>query len=112
MTAEFTAETRALVAGRSGGLCETCSAAKAWDYHHRRPRGMGGTRRSDSASPTACLHVCRDCHNLLESRRNLATLFGWLVPSKFNPATQPVLYRGEWAVLGEDGSVEFERKAA
>lgn len=112
MTAEFSAETKAAVDVRSDGCCEICGAARAVEKHHRRPRGMGGTKRTDSSSAAACLHVCGGCHRMAESNRNLATLLGWLVPSTFDPANQPVLYRGEWARLGEDGSVEFERKAA
>ena len=112
MSAEFTSDTHEMLRERSGNLCEVCGSCRAWDAHHRRPRQAGGTKRQASAAITNALHVCRDCHNLLESRRSLATLLGWLVPSTFDPATQPVLYRGEWARLGEDGSVEFERKAA
>lgn len=112
MTAEFSAETKAAVDVRSDGCCEICGAARAVEKHHRRPRGAGSTRRLETASAANCLHTCRECHRLAESNRNLAMLLGWLVPSTFDPASQPVLYRGEWARLGEDGSVEFERKAA
>ena len=112
MTAEFSPEVVAQLGHRSGGLCEVCGSARAIDKHHRRARQAGGTRRAESAAITNALHVCRECHNLLESRRNLATLLGWLVPSTFDPATQPVLYRGEWSRLTEDGDVEREERAA
>lgn len=114
MTAEFSPATKEAVRARSSSICEVCGAKQAQTFHHRRSRSMGSTKRPESALASNCLHVCDfgGCHTLIESHRNLATLLGWLVPSTFNPATQPVLYRGEWAVLGEDGSVEFERKAA
>lgn len=106
MSAEFTSETRAVIAARSASLCEICGGARAFDTHHRRPRGMGSTRRADSRTAAAGLHLCRDCHRLAESHRRLAVLLGWLVPQGFDPATQPVLIRGEWVRLGADGSVE------
>lgn len=114
VTAEFSPATKDAVRARSGSVCEVCGAASAVTFHHRRSRSMGSTKRPESAAPSNCLHVCDfgGCHNLIEKHRNLATLLGWLVPSTFNPASQPVLYRGDWARLGEDGSVEFERRAA
>ena len=108
MSAEFTPATKAAAAERSAGLCEVCGSARAFDYHHRRPRGMGSTKRADTASLAACLHICRHCHTLIESHRNLATLLGWLVPSTFDPASQPVLRRGEWVRLTEDGGIAEE----
>jgi 5-methylcytosine-specific restriction protein A len=106
MSAEFTAETRQTIEARSSSVCEICGAARAWDTHHRRPRGMGSTRRADSCSAAAGLHLCRPCHNLAESHRNLASLLGWLVPQTKDPAAQPVLRRGEWVRLLPDGTVE------
>lgn len=106
MTAEFTSDVRELVAARSGSLCEVCGAARAWDAHHRRPRGAGSTKRADSAAPSACLFLCRMCHNLVESHRNLAALLGWLVPQSMSPAAQPVLIRGEWKRLTDEGTYE------
>lgn len=108
MSAEFTPKVHAILTERSNGVCEVCDAARAWDAHHRRPRGMGGTRRADSATPAAGLHVCRACHNLLESHRDLAKLLGWLVPSTGSPAATPVLRRGQWVLLDDDGGITQE----
>lgn len=106
MSAEFTAEVHAIVNERSGGWCEVCQVERVWDLHHRHPRKAGGTNRAWIGLASNALGVCRMDHNLIESRRYLAMMLGWLVTSGFDPATQPVLIRGEWKRLGADGSVE------
>lgn len=106
MTAEFTAETSALITARSGGVCEMCGEDPAVQKHHRRARGMGGTRRPQSASPANALDLCRDCHHFTEVYRRLARLLGWLVPQHADPAVVPVVYRGERVLLTDDGGIE------
>ena len=89
-----------------------CGAERVWDAHHRHPRKAGGTRREWIGYPSNALAVCRHDHNLIESRRTLAELLGWLVPEGSDPAQTPVMYRGGWAWLTEDGRVEpFEQVA-
>lgn len=112
MSAEFSIAVRAVVADRSNGLCEVCGSARPQEHHHRRGRGMGGTRRADSATASADLHACRDCHRLIESHRNLALLLGWAVPQTLSPASTPVLYRGEWVVLDDLGGWTPVERAA
>lgn len=106
MSAEFTPAVHAVVNERSGGVCEVCGAERAWDKHHRHPRKSGGTRREWIGLPSNCLDVCRSDHNLIESRRQLARVMGWLVPEGHDPADVPVLYRGRWLFLGSDGGLQ------
>lgn len=100
-------KTRIVVRERSNGVCERCDKARATDMHHRKNRSQSGKWH-----PSNIMHLCALCHVEITAEPAMSRKNGWAVPSTFNPATQPVLYRGEWAVLGEDGSVEFERKAA
>lgn len=106
MSAEFTPAVHAVITARSGGVCEVCGFERAWDKHHRHPRKAGGTRRDWIGLPSNALDVCRSDHNLIESRRALARLMGWLVPEGHNPADIPVLYRGHWVHLTEDGQLQ------
>jgi hypothetical protein len=105
MAGEFTAEVREIVTNRSGGRCELCEDP-AWEPHHRHPRKSGGSKREWLGWPSNALDVCRLCHNLIESRRNLSYKLGWLVPEGFDPSYAPVLYRGRYVLLGVDGSVK------
>jgi hypothetical protein len=106
VSAEFTAEVHATVNERSEGWCEVCGVERVYDVHHRHPRKSGGTKRYWIGLASNALGVCRMDHNLIEARRKLAMMFGWLVPEGHDPESQPVLYRGEWKRLGSDGSVE------
>ncbi len=106
MSAEFTPAVHAVITERSGGVCEVCGAERAWDAHHRHPRKAGGTKRDWIGLPSNALSCCRECHTLIEIRRNLARLLGWLVPEGYDPAETPVMYRGSWSWLTEDGRVE------
>lgn len=105
MSAEFTSEVRDIVTARSGGRCEVCGDP-AWDVHHRHPRKSGGTKRQWVGLASNALAVCRLCHNLIESRRHLAMLLGWLVPADTDPSLWPVVYRGDKVVLDADGGIE------
>lgn len=115
---------RNLVLYRAIGYCEICGRRLAtWDHtgkvtwhethsiHHRRPRGMGGTRREDTNSPANLLLLCGDatspysCHAQVESSRARAYRNGWLVRSAADPAQVPVLLEGSgWFLLGHDGA--------
>lgn len=106
MSAEFTPAVYQIIRERSGGICEVCGAEQVWDAHHRHPRKSGGTKRDWIGLPSNALGVCRHDHNLIESRRHLSRLLGWLVPEGFNPAAMPVMYRGAWMWVSEQGHVE------
>ncbi len=98
-------ETRKLVAARAGHYCEVCGLQPPDQIHHRRPRGMGSTRRPESHYPTALLALCAACHQMVESRRALAYELGWLVRQGHNPAEIPVLRHGcDWVLLDDHGN--------
>lgn len=111
MSAEFPLSVLDTVHGRSGWVCEMCGKSEAADHHHRRPRGQGSTKRLDSSTASACLHVCRPCHRLAEAERNLATTCGWLVPQNESPVSAPVVYRGVRVRLSDDGGIHKEEAA-
>jgi hypothetical protein len=99
---------------RSGSRCEIrspeCLAGPRGDLtwlprwrrslHHRRPRGMGGTRRVDVDSLAALVNTCGDgvagCHGYAESNREWARRRGLLVPNNgagdaVDPAAVPLV---------------------
>lgn len=106
----FPTATRDLITTRSGGFCEVMApgcTGHAREIHHRRPRGMGGTRRPDTNIASAGLHVCHACHRHLETvERRLAYLRGWLVRQHHSPRDRSVWYRGVSRVfLTDDGGI-------
>jgi 5-methylcytosine-specific restriction protein A len=102
----FSAAVRTTIRQRADGYCEVCGRARGAEAHHRRPRGMGGTNREDTNTASAGLFLCRDCHRLIESYRNVAEVLGWLVPQNQPPADIPVMYRGAWVFLDELGNLQ------
>jgi hypothetical protein len=108
---------------RSGAKCEIrspeCLAAR-WDghlaalssrdtsIHHRRPRGMGGTRRADVHSLAALINACGDgvrgCHGYVEAHAAWAEPRGFKVTNHGGDdgdiLTRPiVLYSGRRVLL-------------
>ena len=113
--------TKQLVTDRAGYCCEICGLAlhdglvwrEAHSFHHRRPRGMGGTRDKAANSPANLLLLCGSgvtgCHGRIERERSTAYIYGWLVRQGDDPAQAPVWVwrQGETPVrLTVDGLVE------
>lgn len=99
---------KAIVAQRSHGQCEKCGKVAASQLHHRRPRGMGGTRRASTNEASALLALCEPCHRFIETAaRDLSRSNGWLVRQNSDPLIMPVLYRGRRAWLDDDGYVDY-----
>lgn len=100
----FSAAVRDIISDRSGGVCEllipmVCTGM-AQVMHHRRPRGIGGTRRVDTNQPSSALHICDACHRHLETvERGVARSNGWLVSQYASPVNVPVFYRGRVRLL-------------
>lgn len=97
---------------RANYSCEACSSPLGdrrgvdWSVQHRRPRAMGGTRWSGANLPSNLLVLCGSattpgsCHEFAESHRSAAVAAGWLVLSRTDPATVPVLItRDRWCYL-------------
>lgn len=95
---------------RAGWSCEVCTAGvgdrRGVDHHlhHRRPRAMGGSSRTDTNLPSNLLLLCPDCHRDIESHRAVALSMGWIVPQGTDPATVAVLVqRDRWVYLTVNG---------
>lgn len=106
----------AIVCERDGWCCVRCGlnvsgGERGRDYsiQHRRPRGIGGSRRPETEGPQNKILLCGDgttgCHGWVESNRGLALYHGWLVSQWEDPATVRVLVdRGErWVYLTASG---------
>lgn len=102
---DFPPNVLTVVHGRSEWVCEMCGKARASEHHHRRARGMGGTRRESTSEASNCLHACRNCHRVAEMNRDLAKTLGWLVDQYSDPASTPVVYRGFPVLLDDLGNM-------
>ena len=92
----FPAAVSELVLARSEGACEImagCCTHTATDLHHRRPRGMGGSKADDTNTAANALAACRPCHLWVESRREWSVENGFLIGQYADPTTVPVWWR-------------------
>lgn len=116
-----TQRVRGLVAERASWCCELCGDElhDGWQwtavhsFHHRQPRGAGGTTRVDINSPANLMLVCgtgtTGCHGIIESNRTTAYEMGWLVRRPTDPAEVPVAvvqFPAERVVLTATGAYE------
>lgn len=100
----FPRTVRNMVLRRADGRCERCALwTDAVQLHHRRPRGMGGSKRADTNSPANALALCRRCHADVESMRADAYELGYLVSSLLAPEMVPVFRCGQWVNLDQAG---------
>lgn len=97
----ITEHSRALVRARSGGMCEVCGLTPATNIHHRRARGMGGTRRAIH-TPDWLLHLCgsgtQGCHGYVEAHPELSYAKGWKLRYYQHPSTAPVELTPRWYI--------------
>jgi hypothetical protein len=100
----FPQKVRDIITLRAGGCCERCGfAAPAYQHHHRRPRGMGGSSADDTNRASNALCVCIKCHAEIEANREQAFDYGWLVRQGHDPVDTPVLLSGSWVLLDDFG---------
>ena len=100
---QFSAATTALIEARAKGLCEYCGRpAETYQIHHRRPRGMGGTKRPSMAANGVLVHGW--CHTRIEHNRSESRELGFLLYQGDNPEMIPVLINQEWVRLCDDGT--------
>jgi len=99
-----------LVKARSGGRCERCGTRDSpyWSLHHRKPRGMGGSKDPAINSPANLLYLCGSgttgCHGWVESNRTLAREAGLLLYRNDEPVQIPVqLFAGTHRLLDDGG---------
>jgi hypothetical protein len=103
---------RELLAERSNGVCELCSANRATNAHHRKNAGQGGPW-----APSNLLHLCGSgttgCHGLVTREPKKAREQGWSVPSWGDPARTPVwlAWRG-FVFLDDTGHIEEAEETA
>jgi 5-methylcytosine-specific restriction protein A len=106
----------ALIA-RAEGRCEIGGEelygerGEGWHVHHRRPRGMGSTKRHETNAIESLLLLCPDHHEHLESRRSEAYAKGWLVRQNEHPAAVPVVVRDQLVVLTDDAAYRPVRES-
>ena len=102
----FPRSTKELILDRAGSHCEICGVGAVEQAHHRRPRGAGGSKAADTNTAANGLGICQRCHDMTESRRELALDRGWLVRQGHDPAEVPMLRHGaDWVLLQENGGV-------
>lgn len=87
---------------RDQSCCVRCGASVAgkergfaWSIHHRRPRGMGGSRNPAVSGPANGLTLCGSgttgCHGWAEAHRTEAISAGLIVAQHGDPELVPVL---------------------
>lgn len=111
-----TQETRQQVMTRALFRCEKCGdwLQGAMSIHHRRPRGMGGTKRTETNFTSNLMALCgtgtTGCHGWIENNRQEAYEKGWLVSQRDEPTQVPVksfLYG--WIYLDDEGGFVYAR---
>lgn len=109
---EFPEHVKDIMWTRSGGVCELDSCGPAEVYHHRRPRGNGGSSLDWVNRAANGLALSDSCHMKVEGRltgssRAWSTVQGWLVSQNGTDiaADVHVLYRGRYVLLADDGRV-------
>jgi hypothetical protein len=117
-------ELRAIAYERQEGRCAVTGAPLgdvdgSWHLHHRRPGGMGGTRRRGQQRPGNVVALLARVHNfgapglLLDGAvRSVhgdpawSEPLGLLLPTSVDePGSRPVRLWDGWAFLLDDGSV-------
>ncbi|WP_323986242.1 HNH endonuclease [Microbacterium plantarum] len=79
-----------LIVARDQGACARCGTPVshltrgiAWSVHHRRARGMGGSRDAWINEPANGVVLCGSgttgCHGDIEKHRDVAYDTGWLI---------------------------------
>jgi len=105
--------TRHTVVSRAKQRCELCySNLSPMSLHHRRPRGMGGSSVPWIHDPENLLALCgtgtTGCHGLVESYRQRAYDFGWLVRYGMTPHNIPFAdLHGHWWLLHGELKLEI-----
>lgn len=108
-----TVKTLDLVWARDNSSCFLCvqpltRGAGDYSVHHRRPRGMGGSKDPATNSPANLLLLCGSgttgCHGLVEANRAWALEKGLVVSQGRDPADVEITVRPLFPVrLGSDG---------
>jgi len=96
-----------LVRARDHDACARCGSTNQLTTHHRRARGMGGSRWPGINQPANLLTLCGSgttgCHGFVESYRRTSRTDGLLVSQHADPAPVPVFTCRGWVLLDNDG---------
>jgi 5-methylcytosine-specific restriction enzyme A len=96
--------TRVAVFDRDGGKCLRC-LGDATDVHHRRVKGMGGSKDPITHGMANLISLCRDCHTFTHDNPGDAYKYGFLVKASETPADVPVwVGTREKMLLFDDGT--------
>lgn len=106
------AKTREIVLERDVYRCVSCARpiqGQVFSIHHRLPRGMGGTSRTDLNLPANLLVLCGSgttgCHGWIESHRERGYEWGYLIRrGTASPTWEPVLTADGWRRFDNDGT--------
>ena len=102
---KFTETVRNQIKKRSKERCEVCGAlALHPQIHHRRPRGMGGSKDPVTGSAANGMWIHATCHSKIESERSWALDRGYLVRQSDDPREVPIKIFGLWWLLDEEGN--------
>jgi 5-methylcytosine-specific restriction enzyme A len=106
------AKVRKALALRSGGWCEIAQpgcTGQAAEFAHRKKVGAGGRKGVAKLAHDVlsnALHACWNCHHrVCHAKPKEAYTAGWMVEEWQDPVSTPVLYRGRWRWLLDDGQV-------
>ena len=103
---KFSKETRDIIIKRAVGRCELCGLpAPVGQIHHRRPRGMGGSKDplAGTAANGILLHLL--CHTRIEMNRSESLANGWLIQQGHDPEFVPIKRFGQFVHLLPNGSI-------
>ena len=111
---KFSTRTREIIKNRANGSCEVCGMTLRIyaQIHHRRPRGMGGTKQAATASAANGLYIHQKCHETIERNRATGLRKGWLVSQSDDPVQVPVQLWYGWHLLNDDGTVQKYRQGS
>lgn len=102
--AAFSDTARVLIASRSDWRCDRCGLrADHGQFHHRKPRRMGGSSDPSLGLPSNGLYLHPSCHEFIERKRTAAMQLGFILTDRDDPARTPVMLWSGWALLTDDG---------
>ncbi|MGB3414061.1 MAG: HNH endonuclease [Microbacteriaceae bacterium] len=98
-----------LIYSRDQGKCSRCGAVAEFEYHHRKPRQMGGTSNPEIGQASNGVLLCQECHRAVEARPFLGKLTGFLISGNgiAKPTEVPIFHAlFGWVLLDDSGGFE------